>query len=145
MEIQIDNYDLLRCHRNRNGGGVPCYMRSDISYVQKDFFPNDIKKIFFKILLHKTTPINVGSMHRPPSQTNFLEILNMTFESVDIDKKEIYILGNFNINMYHNNRYAVRHDNTISSKFLSSDVKNYHQFCTMHGLKQLIQSPIFIT
>ena len=120
-------------------------MRSDISYVQKDFFPNDIKKIFFKILLHKTTPINVGSMHRPPSQTNFLEILNMTFESVDIDKKEIYILGNFNINMYHNNRYAVRHDNTISSKFLSSDVKNYHQFCTMHGLKQLIQSPTFIT
>ena len=84
-------------------------------------------------------------MHMPPSQTNFLEILNMTFVSVDIDKKEIHILGNFNINMYHNNRYAVRHDNTISSKFLSSDVKNYHQFCTMHGLKQLIQSPIFIT
>ena len=32
-EIQIDNYDLLRCDRNRNGGGVACYIRSDISYV----------------------------------------------------------------------------------------------------------------
>ena len=52
-------------------------------------------------------------MYRPPSQTNFLEILNMTFEKVDIDKKEIYILGDFNINMYHNNRYIVRDDNTI--------------------------------
>ena len=44
-------------------------------------------------------------MYRPPSQTNFLEILNMTFEKVHIDKyidKEIYILGDFNINMYHN-------------------------------------------
>ena len=69
----------------------------------------------------------------------------MTFEKVDIDKKEIYILGDFNKNMYHNNRYIVRDDSTISSKVLSHDVKNYHQFFTMHGLKQLIQSPIRVT
>ena len=144
-EIQIDNYDLLQCDRNRNGGGVACYIRSDISYVQKDFFPNVIENIFFEILLPKTSPITVGIMYRPPSQTNFLEILNMTFEKVDVDKKEIYILGDFNINMYHNNRYIVRDDNTISSKFLSHDIKNYHQFCTMHGLKQLIQSPTRVT
>ena len=144
-EIQIDNYDLLQCDRNRNGGSVACYIRSDISYVQKDFFPNVIKNIFFEILLPKTSPITVGIMYRPPSQTNFLEILNMTFEKVDVDKKEIYILGDFNINMYHNNRYIVRDDNTISSKFLSHDIKNYHQFCTMHGLKQLIQSPTRVT
>ena len=53
-EIQIDNYDLLRCDRNRNGGGVECYIRSDISYVQKQFFPNVIENIFFEILLPKT-------------------------------------------------------------------------------------------
>ena len=47
--------------------------------------------------------------------------------------------------MYHNNRYIVRDDNTICSKFLSHDVKNYHQFCTIHGLKQLIQSPTRVT
>ena len=47
--------------------------------------------------------------------------------------------------MYHNNRYIVRDDNTISSKFLSHDVKNYHQFCATHGLKQLIQSPTGVT
>ena len=95
--------------------------------MQKDFFPNVIENIFFEILLPKTSPIPVGIMYRPSSQTNFLEILNMTLEKVDVDKKEIYILGDFNINMY--------------SKFLSHDIKNYHQFCTMHGLKQLIQSP----
>ena len=49
-------------------------------------------------------------------RTNFLEILNMTFEKVDVDKKEIYILGDFNMNMFHNNRYIVHDDNTISSK-----------------------------
>ena len=67
-------------------------------------------------------------MYRPPSQTNFLENLNMTLEKVHIDKKEIYILGDFNVNMYYNNRYIVCDDSTISSKFLSQDVKNYHQF-----------------
>ena len=104
-----------------------------------------IKNIFFETLLPKTTPVTVGIMYRPPKQTNFLEILDMTFEKVDTDKKEIYILGDFNITMYHNNRYIVHDDNTISSKFLSHDVKNYHQFCTMHGLKQLIQSPTRVT
>ena len=89
-EIQIDNYDLLWCDRNRNGGDVACYIRSDISYVQKDFFQNVIGNIFFEILFPKTTPIIVGIMYRPPKQTNFLEILNITFEKVDIDKKEIY-------------------------------------------------------
>ena len=63
----------------------------------------------------------------------------MIFEKVDIDTKEIYILGDFNLNMYHNNRYFVCDGNKISSKFLSHDIKNYHQFCKMHGLKQLIQ------
>ena len=79
-------------------------------------------------------------MYRSPSQTNFLEMLNMSFEKFDIDKKEIYILDNFNINIYHNNRYIICDDNMISSKFLSQDVKNDHQFFMMHGLKQLIQS-----
>ena len=47
-------------------------------------------------------------MYSPPSQTNFLEILKKTFEKIDIDKKEIYILSNFNINMHNNNKYIVR-------------------------------------
>ena len=55
--------------------------------------------------------------------------------------KESHILGDFKINMYQKNKYIVRDDNTISSKLLSSDIKIHHQFCTMHGLKQLIKSP----
>ena len=49
------------------------------------------------------------------------------------------------MNMYYNNRYIASDDNTISSEFLSHDIKNYHQFYTMHSLKQLIQSPIRVT
>ena len=28
-EISIDNYKILRCDRNRQGGGVACYVRND--------------------------------------------------------------------------------------------------------------------
>ena len=47
--------------------------------------------------------------------------------------------------MYQNNKHIVPDDSTISLKFLSSDVKNYQQFFTMHGLKQLIKSPTRVT
>ena len=92
-EIQIDNYDLLLCDRNRNSesGSAAFYIRSDIIQVQKNFLPNVMENIFLEILLPKTTPTTVGIMYRSPNQTNFLEILNISFEKIDIDKKrDIY-------------------------------------------------------
>ena len=55
--------------------------------MQNNFFPNVIENIFYKILLPKTTAITVPIMYKPPTQTNFLENLNMTLEKVHIDKK----------------------------------------------------------
>ena len=80
----------------------------------------------------------VGIIYRSHSQNNFLEILNKNFPSIDTYAKETFILGNFNINMYENN-YIVHENNTDCTKFASADVKKYHQFRTIHGLKQLIQ------
>ena len=31
-EIQIDDYKILRCDRNRHGGVVACYIRNELSY-----------------------------------------------------------------------------------------------------------------
>ena len=39
-----------------NGGGVAWYIRSDISYIQKQYFL-EIENIFFEIILRKTKPI----------------------------------------------------------------------------------------
>ena len=102
-EIQINNYDLLRRDRNRNGGGVACYIRSDISYIQKQYFPEEIENIFFEILLPKTKLIVVWIIYSLPTENYFREILNKNFPSIDTDTKETYILGDFNINIYENN------------------------------------------
>ena len=29
-EIQIDDYKILRCDRNRHGGGVACYITNEL-------------------------------------------------------------------------------------------------------------------
>ena len=78
-EIQISNYDLIRRDRNRNDGGGACYIRSDIGYIQKQYFPEEIKNIFFEILLPKTKPLVVGIIYRLSSQKNFLEILSENY------------------------------------------------------------------
>ena len=47
----------------------------------------------------------VGIVYRPPSQTSFLETINEHFYKLDTINKETYILGDFNINLYLNNKY----------------------------------------
>ena len=102
-----------------------------ISVTYKNtFFPKEIENILVEILLPKTKPLIVGIIYRPPNQSNFLEIINTNFDKLDSDTKESYILGNFNKDLYQNNKHIVRYYNTISSKFLSSDIKNYHQIIT---------------
>ena len=78
-EIQIDDYQILRSDRNRKGGGVDCCARNDLSYIEKEFFPEEIENIFFEMLLSKTKLIPVGISHRPPNQNNFLQTLNENF------------------------------------------------------------------
>ena len=36
-------------------------------------------------------------------------------------------------------------NNTLVSRSVSNDARDYHQFCTMFGLKQVIKSPARIT
>ena len=123
-EIQLNNYDLPRRDRNRNG--VACYIRSDISYIPKQYFPEEIENISFEILLPKIKPIVFGIIYRSPSQNNFLEILNENFLCIDTVAKETYILGDFTINMYESNKYIVHENNTVRTKFVSAAAKKYH-------------------
>ena len=48
-EISIDNYKILRCDRNRQGGGVACYARNYLSYNTLSVFPREVENIFFEI------------------------------------------------------------------------------------------------
>ena len=104
-EIHIDNYNTLRCDRNRHGGGVVYYIRNNLSYDVKSFFSPEVENVFFELLLPNTKPIVTGIIYWPPIQSEFLEIINNHFNKIDTINNEIYILGDFNIKLYLNNSY----------------------------------------
>ena len=109
-EISIDNYKILRCDRSRKGGGVACYVRNDLNYSTLSVFPREVENIFFEILLPNAKPITV--IYRPANQSIFLETLNDNMNKIDSVNNEIYILGDFNINLYINDSYIL--ENKIS-------------------------------
>ena len=123
-EIQIDYYKILRCDTNRHGGGVACYIRNDLSYKIISVFPREIESNFFEILLPNSKPITVGTIYHPPNQSNFLEVLNENVDKIDSISNEIYILGDFNINLILNDSYIFSKESMLNNKSIPSDVKS---------------------
>ena len=52
-EISIPNYSLIRKDRNRKGGGVACYIRSDICFNSQNYLSGETENISFDLLLPK--------------------------------------------------------------------------------------------
>ena len=144
-EIEIDGYDTLRFDRNRHGVGVACYMRNDLSFTKRNYFPHDIETIFIEIFLPQTKPMTLGIVYRTPSQTSFIETMNEHFYKLETINKETYILGDFNINLYLNNKYVFEKCSAIVLNTIPYDVRKYQESCNVFNLKQLISCPIHIT
>ena len=125
-EISINNYKILRCDRNRQGGVVACYVRNDLSYNILSVFPREVENMFFKILLPNTKPVTVGTIYRPPNQSKFLEILNDNMNKINSVNNEIYILGDFNISLHINDSYILAKKNILNNK--SVPIRNSVQF-----------------
>ena len=84
-EVAIDGYNIARSDRNRKGGGVACYIRSNICFNLKTCLSNNIENIFIDLLFPKTKPITVGVIYKPPDQTRFLEQIITEFETLDLN------------------------------------------------------------
>ena len=149
QEVNIDNYKILRCDRNRHEGGVACYitnnlsynMRNDLSYNILSVFPCKIENIFFEILLPNSKPMIVGTIYRPSTQNNFLELMNSNMKKINSVDDEIYILGNFSINFFLNDFHILEKKNILNSKSIPSYVKSYHEFCAFFWIKAINRSP----
>ena len=62
-ELKIDGYNLLRSDRNKNGGGVACYIKSNIAHNRQSNISEIIENIVLDILLPKSKPITVGIIY----------------------------------------------------------------------------------
>ena len=82
------------------------------------------------------------TIYRPSSQGSFTETITEHFLKINRNDTKIYILGDFNINLFLKQSYIFHQTNT---KSVSHEVKSYFQFCSLHGLEQLIKSPTRVT
>ena len=106
------NYDLIRSDRNRQGDGVACFIKNDLSYNMKSFLPSEIENIFLEIFLPHSKPLLVGTIYRPPSQGSFTETITEYFSKIKTNDTEIYVLGDFNINLFLKQKYIFHQTNT---------------------------------
>ena len=75
-EVSIPNYSLIRKDRNRKGGGVACYIRSDICFNSQNYLSDEIENISSDLLLPKTKPISIAIVYKPPAENRFLDYLS---------------------------------------------------------------------
>ena len=60
----------------------------------------EIKNLAFGILLLKSKPITIGVSYRPPNQAEFMDVMVEKFSNLNLKDNEIYILGDFNMNLF---------------------------------------------
>ena len=68
------------------------------------------------------------------------------FESLELNN-ELYILGDFNIDLLFKGNCILNKTHKIKNHFkdFSPEIKKYNEFCSIYGFKQLINCPTRIT
>ena len=134
-EIMLDGYSVLRNDRNRQGGGVCLYIRTDIAYNPRtDIVHPDIRSVWCDLLLPKSKPILIGAVYNPHRESNFRVKLEDFLNDFDISQ-ETYILGDTNI--------CTGTDSCNHKK--STITKAYLNVLSGAGFHQLIDKPTRVT
>ena len=101
---------------------------------------------FFEILIPKVKPIAIGIIYRPPSENIFLNIFSNEFQQIDSKTNEIYLLGDFNINLLQNGKFILKENQSYKLRsFSSALVSKYKRFCQIFSLTEIIKEPTRIT
>ena len=146
QEVKISGYSILRNDRNRNGGGVACYIRADLCFNRRNVFSSSIEYVLFDLLIPKVKPISIGIFYRPPNVNTFMETFPNDLKLIDFTKSEVYFLGDFNINLLQNNKFVLKENQPLHSKNLNSPLlPKYKELCQTFSLKEIIQEPTQVT
>lgn len=104
LEQHIENFSLYSKNRNSNGHHAFFYIRSDMTVIQRnDLDHKDLEMIWVEIYLPDPRPVLVGCCYRSSkSKIDYLHKICRKIEMVSSEDKDIFLLGNFNINSMNN-------------------------------------------
>ena len=79
-------------------------------------------------------------------EARFLVQIITEFESLELNNR-LYIIGDFNINLLFKGNCILNKTHEIKNPFkeFSPEIKKYNEFCSIYGIKQLINCPTRIT
>ena len=129
-EIGLQGYDLTRCDRNRNGGGVAIYVRNNISYMERSaLIPENVEALCIEVRKPNAKPILISTWYRPPnSNSEILDFFEIFLRSIDQENKKIIRTGDFNIYL-------------MPSDIENSNIKRLKEMLNTYQLSQLINKP----
>ena len=98
-EIELSGYVVQRKDRERSGGSVCMYIRSDLAFNPRPELSTDqLETLWIEILLPKTKPILVFVCYRPPHQNDSYKLFELSISNISLNS-EIIILGDMNTNV----------------------------------------------
>ena len=133
QEIDLPGYFCLRKDRDSRGGGVCIYLKNSIKFTRKTCFEiEDLEMLSVEIKRTNSSPFLFTTWYRPPKlSVDCFDKFEIFLKQVDSIYKEIYILGDLNVNLLANS------PETHNSR-LSDLLDNYQ-------LTQIIDKPTRIT
>ena len=121
--------------------------QNSILYNGKPNFCINTESIFIEIFLHKSKPVLIGILYRPPDKYNFLNCLERAFRDNNaFESQGWYLLGNIDINLQPKDKeiFRLKPANTIN-KEIPHLTSSYLEFCFTHSLEQIIARPTSVT
>ena len=101
--FSIDNYELLRADRKEGrGGGVAFYIHNDLNYkIRHDIHITGVENLFIEIIDEKYKNKIIGVVYRPPNNVmdTFFNELEACLEIISRENKDVYLMGDFNVDL----------------------------------------------
>jgi len=129
-QIFIEGYSIQRSDRRdgRKGGGTLFYYKNQLNVIERKI-KCEFESTWIDVSIRNQT-ILVGCIYRPPNFKNFLNYFEKTLSVTCLKRKNILLLGDFNINIKDEN-------SQLTSKF--------KDIIYAHNLKNIITVPTRVT
>ena len=73
--VNVDDYQIIRIDRDRQGGGVAVYVHESISYkMRSDLMPDNLEVVIVQIADSKFKPFIAISLYRPQENLSLISV-----------------------------------------------------------------------
>ena len=101
--FNLDNYTMVRADRKEGrGGGVAIYLRNQLNIqIRHDIHIEGAEDIFVEVINDFGKNILIGVVYRPPNNQieTFLDNLDESLHTIIGENKDVYLMGDYNINI----------------------------------------------